>query len=134
MTSSSDSISVAVRVRPAKHETDVDEWMVQDQVIYAAQPDCQHNVFAFDHILSQEKTNADVYEQVVQPIITSVMAGYHGTVFAYGQKSSGNTHTMMGHDQDPGVIKRAIAQIFEEIHRVRVRLGVSLSLRRQTSR
>ena len=120
MTSSSDSISVAVRVRPAKHGRDVDEWIVQDEVIYGARPDRQHNVFSFDHILSQEKTNADVYEQVVQPIITSVMAGYHGTVLAYGQTASGKTHTMMGNDQEPGVIKRAIAQIFEEIHKVRV--------------
>lgn len=118
MTSSSDSISVAVRVRPAKHQSDVDEWIVQDQTIYAAQPEYQ-NLFTFDHILSQEKTNADVYEQVVHPIITSVMAGYNGTVFAYGQTSSGKTHTMMGTDQDPGVIRRAIAQIFDDIHRVR---------------
>ncbi|XP_028967799.1 centromere-associated protein E [Galendromus occidentalis] len=117
MTSSSDSISVAVRVRPPKDENDVEEWMVQDQVIYAARPECQQNVFAFDHILSQEKTNADVYDQVVHSIITSVMAGYHGTVFAYGQTSSGKTHTMMGNDQDPGVIKRAIAQIFDNIHK-----------------
>ncbi|OQR68726.1 hypothetical protein BIW11_12722 [Tropilaelaps mercedesae] len=115
--SGSDSISVAVRVRPAKSDVDLVEWVVQDNIIYAAQPDCQHNVFAFDHIFSQEKTNADIYEEVVGPIIDSVLDGYHGTVFAYGQTSSGKTHTMMGNDADPGIIKRAIAYIFEQIHK-----------------
>lgn len=46
-TSTSDSISVAVRVRPAKSVSDPVEWIVQDNVIYGAQPENQHNVFAF---------------------------------------------------------------------------------------
>lgn len=71
-----------------------------------------------DHIFSQETTNTNVYEKVVGPIIESVLDGYHGTVFAYGQTSSGKTHTMMGNDADPGIIKRAIAYIFERIHKV----------------
>ncbi|XP_022661942.1 uncharacterized protein LOC111250659 isoform X2 [Varroa destructor] len=116
-TSTSDSISVAVRVRPAKSVSDPVEWIVQDNVIYGAQPENQHNVFAFDHIFSQETTNTNVYEKVVGPIIESVLDGYHGTVFAYGQTSSGKTHTMMGNDADPGIIKRAIAYIFERIHK-----------------
>lgn len=75
------------------------------------------SVLYADHIFSQEKTNADIYDEVVAPIVDSVLDGYHGTVFAYGQTSSGKTHTMMGNDDDPGVIKRAITYIFDRIHR-----------------
>ncbi len=49
---------------------------------------------------------------VVSPIIKGVVQGYHATVFAYGQSSSGKTHTMLGTDGDPGVMRRAVEQIF----------------------
>lgn len=36
----------------------------------------------------------------------------HATVFAYGQTSSGKTHTMVGNVDDPGVTARAISDVF----------------------
>lgn len=38
-----------------------------------------------------------------------------GTIFAYGQTSSGKTHTMMGYDGEPGVIPLAVEEIFDYI-------------------
>lgn len=43
------------------------------------------------------------------------MEGYNGTVFAYGQTSSGKTYTMMGDFANPGVIPRAIEDVFAYI-------------------
>jgi len=43
------------------------------------------------------------------------MGGYNGTVFSYGQTGSGKTHTMMGNDDEPGIIPQAIQAIFEHI-------------------
>lgn len=43
------------------------------------------------------------------------MNGINGTIFAYGQTSSGKTYTMTGTDDKPGVIPLAVKQIFEEI-------------------
>ncbi|CAN1775923.1 Kinesin-like protein KIN-7N [Linum perenne] len=37
-----------------------------------------------------------------------------GTVFAYGQTSSGKTFTMNGSEKDPGVIHRAVRDIFDK--------------------
>ena len=37
-----------------------------------------------------------VFERITEPILESAMQGYNGTVFAYGQTSSGKTHTLMG--------------------------------------
>ena len=42
-----------------------------------------------------------------------------GTVFAYGQTSSGKTFTMMGTEQQPGVIPMAIQEIFDYMEDVR---------------
>ena len=48
-----------------------------------------------------------------------MLKGYNGTIFAYGQTSSGKTHTMEGPDIDDkenkGVIPRIIENIFDYI-------------------
>jgi hypothetical protein len=36
----------------------------------------------------------EVYDSAAKPIIDSVLEGFNGTIFAYGQTSSGKTHTM----------------------------------------
>lgn len=42
-----------------------------------------------------------------------------GTVFAYGQTSSGKTFTMMGNDHNLGVIPLAVEDVFKTIKSVR---------------
>ena len=44
------------------------------------------------------------------------MDGYSATVFAYGHTGSGKTHTMSGTPSDPGIIPRAVEQIFQSIN------------------
>ncbi|XP_003742705.1 kinesin-like protein KIN-7N [Galendromus occidentalis] len=113
MTTRNDDISVAVRARPSLDGNHVNEWAIEDRVIYATRSYLMP--FGFDHIFSQKKTNFDIYAEVVKPVVTSFVAGQHGTVLTFGEKFSGKTHTMMGHHQDPGVIRRAVPQIFSEI-------------------
>ncbi|EGF76571.1 hypothetical protein BATDEDRAFT_14772, partial [Batrachochytrium dendrobatidis JAM81] len=43
---------------------------------------------------------------------------YTGTIFAYGQTSSGKTHTMMGDESEPGIILLAVENIFRHISKV----------------
>ena len=45
-----------------------------------------------------------------------VIGGFNGTVFAYGQTSSGKTHTMRGTPDEPGIIPLAVAEIFDKIN------------------
>lgn len=40
----------------------------------------------------------EVYNEAARDIIQSVLEGFNGTVLAYGQTSSGKTHTMQGPD------------------------------------
>ena len=47
---------------------------------------------------------------------SDVLSGYNGTIFAYGQTSSGKTHTMQGviHDEElQGIIPRIVKDIFD---------------------
>lgn len=38
-----------------------------------------------------------------QPTLEDVFKGYNGTIFVYGQTSSGKTHTMMGPEGGKGM-------------------------------
>lgn len=72
----------------------------------------------FDPSCNQE----DVYKGSAHHIVQDVLSGYNGTIFAYGQTSSGKTHTMegkmSGDESDPnhGVIPRIINDIFNHIY------------------
>ena len=52
----------------------------------------------FNAIYHPKSTNLDVFRTSVKPTVDSWVEGYHGCVFAYGQTSSGKTHTMLGPD------------------------------------
>ena len=54
-----------------------------------------------------------VYDEVARPIVADVMNGIHGSIMAYGQTSSGKTHTMMGSPGHKGIITLAVEQIFD---------------------
>lgn len=71
--------------------------------------------FCFDNlVLGHERTTA-LYEANVYPVVRAAMDGYNGTVFAYGQTGSGKTYTMTGTEADPGVIPRAVKDVFQMI-------------------
>lgn len=52
--------------------------------------------FSFDKTFGEASTTRQVYEQTSKGIVTSVASGLNGTIFAYGQTSSGKTFTMQG--------------------------------------
>lgn len=58
-----------------------------------------------------ESSQPSVFAEV-EPLVTSVLDGYHATVFAYGQTGSGKTFTMEGPVEDPGVNHRAIQHLY----------------------
>ena len=68
-----------------------------------------------DHIYSEKSSTADIYESDVAPIVDSVLQGFNGTVFAYGQIGSGKTHTMTGSETDPGLIPMALKDLFKRV-------------------
>jgi centromeric protein E len=45
----------------------------------------------------------------------SALDGINGTIFAYGQTSSGKTFTMKGSSTNPGIIPRALEDVFSII-------------------
>jgi hypothetical protein len=74
--------------------------------------------FSFDRVLDMNTTQVEVYEHTAKNIVDSVLQGFNGTIFAYGQTSSGKTFTMQGILEDPdlqGITPRLSRYLFEYI-------------------
>jgi centromeric protein E len=78
--------------------------------------------FQYDQVFGEDSTTLNVYEKVAQPIVSSVVQGLNGTIFAYGQTSSGKTYTMQGagagtvdFHQHGGIFHMAASDIFAHV-------------------
>ena len=52
--------------------------------------------FTFDAIYDWDSTQVDIFEETFQGLVDSVLKGFNGTIFAYGQTGTGKTFTMEG--------------------------------------
>lgn len=71
--------------------------------------------FTFDIVFGTDSTQVDVYNETARPIVEKVLAGYNGTILAYGQTGTGKTYTMEGVNSRPelrGIIPNSFAHIF----------------------
>ncbi|XP_065200070.1 kinesin heavy chain isoform X2 [Planococcus citri] len=76
-------------------------------------------VYLFDKVFKPNASQDKVYSEAAKSIVKDVLCGYNGTIFAYGQTSSGKTHTMEGVIGDPakqGIIPRIVNDIFNHIY------------------
>uniref|UniRef100_A0A672IBN6 Kinesin-like protein n=1 Tax=Salarias fasciatus TaxID=181472 RepID=A0A672IBN6_SALFA len=79
----------------------------------------QGKPYVFDRVLPPNSEQIQVYDTCAKQIVRDVLGGYNGTIFAYGQTSSGKTHTMEGTLHDPrlmGIIPRIATDIFDHIY------------------
>ncbi|XP_071323632.1 kinesin-like protein KIF3C [Trachinotus anak] len=128
---SSESVKVVVRCRPLNRKEEsngpagciVQMDLRLGQVILrnprapASEP---QKTFTFDAVYDANSKQRDLYDESVRPLIDSVLAGFNGTIFAYGQTGTGKTYTMQGAWMDPekrGVIPNAFDHIFTHISR-----------------
>ena len=74
--------------------------------------------FTFDAVYDEASTQRAVYDETAYPLVESVLKGYNGTIFAYGQTGCGKTHTMQGYADPPelrGIIPNSFDHIFDHI-------------------
>ena len=121
----SESVKVVVRCRPLGNKEmeeqrecicNVDMKVCSIQV-YNPQNIKDIKSFTFDHTYDWHATQQLIFNQTALPILESIMEGYNGTIFAYGQTGTGKTYTMEGNDNetDKGIIPRSIDWIFNNI-------------------
>ncbi|MED6257061.1 hypothetical protein ATANTOWER_008720 [Ataeniobius toweri] len=125
-----EAVRVVVRCRPLsrREETagcenilEVDDKLGQITIRNPkAPPDEPMKVFTFDSVYGWNSKQRDIYDDAVRPLVESVLHGFNGTIFAYGQTGTGKTYTMQGLSKDPekrGVIPNSFEHIFTQISR-----------------
>ena len=61
-----------------------------------------------------DSSQKQIYDETAFPLVESVLNGYNGTIFAYGQTGCGKTHTMMGlpDNENKGIIPKAFNHVY----------------------
>ncbi|XP_029618648.1 centromere-associated protein E isoform X7 [Salmo trutta] len=118
------AVKVCVRVRPLieREETAAESaepvklyWKTDKKTIHQVDDGNLTKNFSFDRVFRAEETTLQLYQELAKPLVVSTVEGYNGTIFAYGQTSSGKTFTMMGSSLTPGVIPLAMEDVFHTI-------------------
>jgi len=68
--------------------------------------------YEFDVFHGEQTTQKEVFVESVKPVLKHLLTGQNASVFAYGPTGAGKTHTMLGSSEQPGVIPRAVREVF----------------------
>ena len=117
-------IKVSVRCRPMNQKeknegfqscVEVDSERGEVNVHLANMP---KRTFWYDKAYGVDSTQDQVFQETAMPIVESVVQGYNGTIFAYGQTGTGKTFTMEGDFEteiNKGIIPRSFDLMFNII-------------------
>lgn len=118
-----EAVKVAVRLRPMNDVekkqgfskvVEIDRGSAQ---VYIKNPQNQTLTFTFDFSFPEDSTQEEIYDATASPIVSGVLEGFNGTIFAYGQTGTGKTFSMDGKQNGElrGIMPRAFDHIFEYI-------------------
>ncbi|NXT38157.1 KIF14 protein, partial [Pelecanoides urinatrix] len=71
--------------------------------------------WSFDKCHPNFASQAMIYKTLAVPLLERAFEGYNTCLFAYGQTGSGKSYTMMGFDEDRGIIPRICEDLFTQI-------------------
>ncbi|XP_024940818.1 kinesin-like protein KIF19 isoform X2 [Cephus cinctus] len=120
-----EKLMVAVRIRPLVPDESPNRALhaVSNKIVLLEDADTEKGdilrqkrgipkQYLYDIVFGEDSTQEAVYEGTTKPLIQDVLHGYNATVFAYGATGAGKTHTMVGSPTEPGIMVRALNDIF----------------------
>ncbi|NXI80545.1 KIF14 protein, partial [Rhipidura dahli] len=120
-------VIVAVRVRPfsnrEKTENSFPVISMSDSETVVRNPSTNQvysfsydfSFWSFDKSHPNFASQAMIYKTLALPLLERAFEGYNACLFAYGQTGSGKSYTMMGFDEDRGIIPRLCEDLFNQI-------------------
>ncbi|KAJ6618850.1 hypothetical protein B0H10DRAFT_1877274 [Mycena sp. CBHHK59/15] len=150
--STTTSVQVALRIRPPTNQDSTSiPARFQRSVIHAASlttvtvdsstaqgggpatgAASKPQLFSFDQVHGPPTTQHALFTATALPLVARFVEGFNCTILAYGQTSSGKTHTMTGADLDAdpsdpnnamGIIPRAVSTIFASARQTKQERG-----------
>ena len=128
MSKQDESVKVVVRIRPISGEEERNGNIIATEafpdrgLIVMKNPKAGDSEppknFTFDAVFAANVEQKNIYDICAASVVDSVLNGYNGTIFAYGQTGAGKTHTMEGRPDPPhlrGIIPNSFQHIFDHI-------------------
>ncbi|CAD5123606.1 DgyrCDS11934 [Dimorphilus gyrociliatus] len=84
--------------------------------------------YVFDLGFDGNATQEEVYVSTCRLLIPNVIKGFNASVFAYGATGAGKTHTMLGTDREPGIMARALNDLFLEMDRTKEDMSYKVTM------
>ena len=123
------NILVAVRCRPlnkkekeiSKKETMI---IINEKLLKLKDPNGflnpnnireKEKILEFDYVFGPLTTQEKIFNLTTKILIDNVVNGYNSTVFAYGATGAGKTFTMLGCEDNPGLMPLALKELFKTI-------------------
>ena len=75
--------------------------------------------FNFDRVYSIDCDSQLIYKEMCKDVVSSALEGYNGSIFMYGQTTSGKTFTMLGSPNNPGILPCVLRDIFLKIKNIK---------------
>ncbi|MCQ2818035.1 MAG: hypothetical protein MJ252_12285 [archaeon] len=113
-----DSIKVCIRFRPILVHEDTEYWSIDPNTGIISSSNKKEfttpmskilmdstyskQQFQFDKVYSKETNSQQIYKEMCRNITKNFINGINGSIFTYGQTTSGKTFTMLGTPQNPG--------------------------------
>ncbi|XP_075384866.1 kinesin-like protein KIF14 [Tenrec ecaudatus] len=120
-------VTVAVRVRPFSKRERIEK-ASQAVFVNGAEVVVQHPsmkqvynflydvaFWSFEECHPSYAGQTAVYETLALPLLKKAFEGYNTCLFAYGQTGSGKSYTMMGFNEEPGIIPRFCEDLFAQV-------------------
>ena len=123
------NILVAVRCRPlSQKEREISLYetlqIMERKIIILKDPNGATNpnnirtkeqTLAFDYAFDQFEGQEEIFSCTTKFLISGVTNGFNATVFAYGATGAGKTYTMLGNEENPGIMSLTLNELFNKI-------------------
>ncbi|XP_019880948.2 kinesin-like protein subito [Aethina tumida] len=74
--------------------------------------------YSFSKILGPECTQSEMFNKIVKPKVLQFINGKNSTVMSYGASGAGKTYTIVGTENQPGLIPRSLEYVFRSLPQI----------------
>jgi kinesin family member 20 len=113
-----ETVNVYLRLKPTAEQVPASYQFNEETVVVKGNDSNQHTTtdrqFTFTSVLDQSVDQKTVYENCARPLLFEPFASAGAVIASYGISNSGKTHTILGGQTRPGLVPRALSQVFTE--------------------
>ena len=75
----------------------------------------KEQILEFDYAFNDKESQESIFNCTTKPLIEGIINGFNAAVFAYGATGAGKTYTMLGDEENPGIMTLTFRELFKEI-------------------